>query len=46
MDAERLKAWELYWKGLGPRPIPVDMEAVKRVAQQIRDMPKLPVATA
>jgi hypothetical protein len=38
MTEEQLKAWRDYWKGLGPRPIPVNHDAVKRVAKQIRDM--------
>ena len=33
----RAQAWALYWRGIGPRPIPVDFERVRRVAQQIRD---------
>ena len=37
------QAWSDYWKGLEPRPIPVDHEAIKRVAQQIKDMPRYPV---
>lgn len=39
LTPEQAKAWENYWKGLGPRPIPVDMDAVRRVAEQIRARP-------
>ncbi len=42
MTPERTKAWEDYWKGLGPRPgRPVDLAECKRVAAQINAMPSL-----